>query len=138
MNVIRDVDPQDVADLGTDPPRACLAIIRTGRTCLLPVRARAVEGGYRITVRREDASGLDGVQALLVIDDGVAWFELRAVTARGTLSTPATATNAAETNAAGQQATETVPFLLTPRRVIAWDYGALRPSPDPYPLPRGG
>lgn len=50
MHVTRNVDPQDVADLGTDPPRACLAVVRSGRTRLLPVRATPVGDGYQVTV----------------------------------------------------------------------------------------
>jgi hypothetical protein len=122
MHVTRNVKPQDVADLGADPPRACLAVVRDGRTVLVPVRAQADGEGYRILVPRDDVAGLDGTPALLVLDDGVAWFELRAVTARGTLTAVP----------AGTDDTDDVPFTLTPRRVVAWDYGAIRPGSDPH------
>jgi hypothetical protein len=144
MHVTRNVDPQDVTDLGTNPPRACLAVIRGGRTRLLPGRATTVGDGYQVSIRREDARGLDGANALLVVDDGIAWFELRAITVRGTLTAMATGTEATgQPGTAGRPATDTaqapttVPFLLTPRRVIAWDYGALRPSADPVAAPEG-
>jgi hypothetical protein len=122
MRITRNVAPQDVADLGADPPRACLAVVRDGRTGLVPVQAQADGDGYRVLVPRDDATGLDGSPTLLVLDDGVAWFELRAVTVRGTLT--AAPTRAGDTG--------DVPFTLTPRRVVAWDYGAIRPGSDPH------
>jgi hypothetical protein len=60
---------------------------------------------------RDAAGRHDDAEALLVLDDGTGWWDLRAVTVRGRLRD------------AGRGR-----YLLVPRRTHAWDHGRLRPE----------
>ena len=114
--ITRDVTPQEVADLATTPPRTALSAVVADQLVLLPVRAQldGVDPAHapRIVVVPPGTPDLGGCDVVLVSDDGPQWFRLRSLTIRGTAS------------AIGDGA-----YRITPRRVVAWDYGALRDDP---------
>jgi hypothetical protein len=118
--VSRDIDVERAGDLLISPPRACLAATTIDGPWTAPVQLRWIDGRYEVGV----ATGwlpmtLDGVEAVLLVDEGIHWFELRAVYVRGWLrpvvapSEPSTAW-----------------FELEPSRQVAWDYGQLREVDD--------
>jgi hypothetical protein len=115
--VTRDVDPAAVRDLVTHPPRATVAFAAGGRADLLPAKVSAAGERYLFGVAAGMAPDLAGAEVVLVIDDGPYWFELRGLSIRGV------ATRVAPP--AGETA-RLVWHAITPRRVLAWDYGAIR------------
>jgi hypothetical protein len=114
----RDVDPAAVADLLERPPRATVAFVHGDEVEALPALARWRGGVHGFAVRAEDAPDLDGREVVLVRDDGPYWFELRGVTVRGLAR-----------RAEAQDGDRSAWYDVEPRRVLAWDYGALRVVP---------
>ncbi|BBZ63849.1 pyridoxamine 5'-phosphate oxidase family protein [Mycolicibacterium monacense] len=115
--ITRDVAPSAVADLASAPPRTALAAVVDDHVVLVPVRT-ALEGtdpaaAPRIVSVPPGTPDLTGRDVVVVSDDGPQWFRLRSLTVRGVAS------------AAGHDT-----YRVTPRRTVAWDYGALRDDPD--------
>lgn len=112
--VTRDVDPDAVRDLLEHPPRATLAFTADGEVEVLPVRAVARDGVDTFGVRPERAPDLADREVVLVRDDGPYYFQLRGVTVRGVA------------RRAPQETGELIWYAIEPRKVLAWDYGAMR------------
>lgn len=115
--ITRDVEPRAVADLALAPPRAALAAVVDGEIIALPVDATLEQPADPASSPRQvrvpsDAPDLAGREVVVVADDGPQWFRLRSLTVRG----PA--------EAVGDRL-----YRVSPRRVVAWDYGALRGVP---------
>lgn len=108
MPVVRDVPLAAVRDLLDHPPRATVVFIRDGEAEIVPVRPRCEMEAYEFDADAE----LDGREVVLVLDAGPYWFQLRGVSVRGT----------ARRLASGG-------YALEARRVLAWDYGAIREEP---------
>ncbi|GAA0250353.1 hypothetical protein GCM10010492_58140 [Saccharothrix mutabilis subsp. mutabilis] len=128
--ITRDVDASAVADLARTPPRAALAAVVDDRIHLVPVEAALEQPGDPATSARVvrvpgDAPDLAGRDVVVVADDGPQWFRLRSLAVRGTAVPVGDGT-----------------YRLTPRRVVAWDYGSLRDVPGAArpqpPAPFGG
>jgi hypothetical protein len=117
--VTRDVEPGAVRDLLEDPPRATLAFVEAGEVDVLPARARFEGGVHSFAVRADDAPDLGGREVVLVRDDGPWWFELRGMSVRGVARSAAAPKDESERHL--------VWYAVEPRRVLAWDYGTLRP-----------
>jgi hypothetical protein len=116
--VTRDVEPAAVRQLLDDPPRATVAFSEGDAVELLPARARCDAGVHQFGVLLATAPDLAGREVLLVIDDGMYWFELRGISVRGV----ARCVDSPESGAARRLAW----YAIEPRRVLAWDYGAIR------------
>ena len=114
--VTRDVEPAAVGDLLEHPPRATLAFTADGEVEVLPVRAVARDGIDTFGVRPHGAPDLADREVVLVRDDGPYWFQLRGVTVRGI----------ARRAPAPSGSAHLTWYSIEPRRVLAWDYGALR------------
>jgi hypothetical protein len=112
--VTRDVEPDALRGLLQAPPRAMVGFVRDGLPDLLPVVVRvADEHRFGVTPTAPD---LDGREVVLLVDDGPYWFQLRGVSVRGRarrVPDPPGATHLAW-------------YVVEARRVLAWDYGALR------------
>ena len=120
--VTRDVAVADVADLLDGSHRACLAFSGPDGPEVVPVVLRFFEGRYVVGVADRDIAGLDaGAEAVLLVDDGIQWFDLRAVYARGVIE-PSDPPPGAR---AGPRW-----FEVVPRKAVAWDYGSLREVGD--------
>jgi hypothetical protein len=117
--VTRDVEPQAVGDLLDHPPRAAVAFAVSAMVEVLPARAILENGVHHFGVQAVIAPDLTGAEVVLVRDDGPYWFELRGVTVRG-IARPTTPPG----DAGGAKL---VWYVVEPRRILAWDYGALRP-----------
>lgn len=134
--VTRDVDTSDLHDLLERPARACIAHTGAGGPVARPVTLVWAEGRYLVglphpAARRPGTAGNDdgrmpgdeaeapvpGDEAVLLVDEGTRWFDLRAVYVRGVVR-------------AADPPTGADPGLrwleITPERTVAWDYGALR------------
>jgi hypothetical protein len=118
-HVTQRVAPAALDDLLERPPRAGIAFTAGGRIEVLPVAYRREAGRHRIGVERGllPATGAPE-HAVLLVDDGRYWFELRAVTLRGRLLAAA--------DPSGGGASDLVWLELVPERSVAWDYGRLR------------
>ena len=112
MAVTRDVALDAVGDLLAHPPRASVTYVDDDGVAVVPVRARFVDDRPLVGV---PAGGPDfsGQEVVVLVDDGPWWFRLRGASFRGV----------------AQRATEAeglVWWTVTPRRVLAWDYGSIR------------
>jgi hypothetical protein len=116
--VTRDVEPGAVSDLLADPPRGTVAFVEANEVDVLPARAQFEGSVHLFAVGADDAPDLSGREVVLVRDDGPYWFELRGISVRGVARRVA----AANAENGGHLAW----YTLEPRRVLAWDYGALR------------
>ena len=115
--VTRDVAPTALADLLADPPRTTVAFVRAGQIDILPARARFADDAYFFGIRADAAVDLAEKEVVLVCDDGSYWFELRGISVRGIAC-------AAEPDE--QRGRHLLWYAIEPRRVLSWDYGALR------------
>lgn len=116
--VTRDVEPSTLKDLLEHAKRATVAFVDRDEAEILPVRARYDADTCRFGVLPEVAVDFENREVVLVIDDGPYFFELRGISVRG----PARRIDRAEpveTNALAW-------YRIEPRRVLAWDYGAMR------------
>jgi hypothetical protein len=102
--VTRDVDPA--------------AFVDGGRAAVLPARAHLDGDRHLFAVAADAAPALDRQEVVLVIDDGWYWFQLRGVSVRGIAHRVEATT--------GAEAASLAWYAVDPRRVLAWDYGAVR------------
>ncbi len=97
------------------PARACVGFVVDGLPRIEPVRVRHEENRYLVGF--EEASMIPHPQseAVLVVDEGTLFFDLRAVYVRG------------ETRSADPEFEDGVRWIvLKPVRVSSWDYGRMR------------
>lgn len=116
--VTRDVEPSALTDLLEHPPRATVAFVDRDEADVLPVWARVRADTYWFGVRPEVGTDFENREVVLVIDDGPYWFELRAISVRG-LARRIDQAEPGERDALAWYAIQT-------RRILAWDYGAIR------------
>lgn len=106
--VTRAVSLDDLRDLVASPPRAYLACSAAGAPEAVRVACRHDAGRWLITLPPA-ASVPDRAPAVLLIDDGETYLELRGIRVRGTLLAPVSGTRE-----------------LIPEKIVCWDYGAMR------------
>ena len=117
------VDPATLDTLLAQPPRATLAYEREGRVEVVPVVHHWDGARHAVGLARDGDAPALGARASLVLDDGWSWFQLRAITLRGTLGS-------APDGLTGDRA-DLAWYELLPARSTAWNYGALREEPEP-------
>ena len=113
--VTRDVEPAALADLRDAPPRASVTFVDGGVVDVLPAKAQFAAGAYQFAVSVSVCPDLSHREVVLVIDDGPYWFQLRGLSVRG-IAAPA----------AGTAADGLAWYTIAVRRILAWDYGAIR------------
>jgi hypothetical protein len=118
VRITRDVEPSALRDLIEHPPRAAVAFIDRDRAEVLPVRARYRADTYRFGVLPGVATELENREVVVVIDDGPYFFELCGISVRGV----ARRIDRAEAGEADALAW----YVIEPRRILAWDYDAMR------------
>jgi hypothetical protein len=125
VRVTQRVDPGALDAFFERPPRAAIAFAAAGEGIeTVPVSYRRRAGRHLVGVARgEGAAPAPGSRAVLLIDDGRYWFELRAVTLRGRL--------AAAPEPPPEAGGELVWLELVPEHAVAWDYGRLHEEPEP-------
>ena len=111
--VTRDVDPTSLSDLLAAPRRAAVAFVDNDEVMVLPARARVLDGAHQFGVDAVTAPDLSGHEVVLTRDDGPYWFELRGISVRGIATRLPAAAGLAW-------------YAVTPHRIIAWDYAAVR------------
>ena len=120
--ITRNIDPASALDLLARPARACLAFAGPGGALALPVALAWSDEQVRAGVPERAQPQLGaGQEAVLLADEGIYFFDLRAIYLRGRLE-PVEAPAGAP---AGYRW-----FVLAVQKTVAWDYGALREVPD--------
>jgi Pyridoxamine 5'-phosphate oxidase len=117
--ITRDVEASAVADLALAPPRAALAACVDDEIQLLPIGLNVEDPADPASSPRSvrvptGTPDLGDRNVVVIADDGPQWFRLRSLTIRGTAI------------AVGDRS-----YRVTPKRVVAWDYGSLRDVPTP-------
>lgn len=120
--VTRDIDPDSGRDLLERVPRACVAFASDSGPQTQPVALVWRDGRY-LTGFPAGASRLPGAgqEVVLLIDEGVHYFELRAISIRGEVKLAGPPEGALSGRAW---------FEVIPRKTVAWDYGELREARD--------
>ena len=129
--VTRDVEVADVADLLDGRHRGCVAFVTGVGPQVLPVVVTC-EGARYVAAVDESHGPLpdegaevvlpdEGAEVVLLADDGVRWFELRAVYVRGRAGAGGGPAN----RDAGRRV-----IAVEPAKIVAWDYGTLREADD--------
>lgn len=112
--VSRNIDLDEARDLLERVPRACVVAARGDDPDAWPVTFTFDDGRYFVVMpgdaRRPDA----GEEVVVLVDEGIHFFDLRAVYIRGRVR---------PVDAAGS-------FEVEPMKVVAWDYGRLRDVDD--------
>jgi hypothetical protein len=122
--VTQRVGPERLVAVLAEHARAAIAFDRDGAVDALPVVLRRRGDELWVGVAREVAPPeASFARAVLVVDDGSWWFELRAVTWRGHLE--------ASVEAPPAEGEDLVWLSFVPRGAVAWDYGALHEEPTP-------
>jgi hypothetical protein len=122
--VTRDVDVDSARDLLERVPRACLSFASDHGPQTLPVDLLWRENRYLVSIPGEaEYQPISGQEVVLLVDEGIYYFDLRAIYIRGRVRT----TEATPDAAAGSKWYEVVPI-----KTVAWDYGTLREVSDDH------
>ena len=120
--VTRNIDPGSAQDLLERVPRACLSFACDRGPQAQPVVLVWHDGRYLVGIpQKADRKPEPDQEVVLLIDEGVHFFDLRALYIRGRV-TPVEAPRQG-------QASHTW-FELVPLKMVAWDYGTLREVRD--------
>jgi hypothetical protein len=122
MPVTREIDPDRARDLLVRVPRACIAFAYDQGPQAQPI-AFVYQDGHHLAGVPADAAHLPGrgQEVVCLIDEGVRFFDLRAVSVRG---------HAEPTDAPPGAPTGHTWFEVVPSRIGGWDFGALREVKD--------
>ena len=122
MTVTRNIDPRGAGDLLGHAPRACISFAADGGPQAVPVTLAWVDGRYLAGVAADAGHVPEpGDEVVLLVDDGVQFFDLRAVYVRG---------RADVTGAPPGSGDDRTWFEVVPQLTVAWDYGQLREVDD--------
>jgi hypothetical protein len=120
--VTRNIDPGLARDLLERVPRACICFADDRGPQAQPVVLVWHDRRYSFGIAENvDAKPSSGQEVVLLVDEGVDFFDLRALYVRGRVQ-PAEPPRDAP---AGHEW-----FEVTPLKTVAWDYGALREVSD--------
>ncbi len=121
--VTRNIDPSSAQDLLERVPRACLCFANDDGPQAQPIVLVWHDGRYLVGLLEEADHQPDSDQeVVLLIDEGVHYFDLRALYIRGQVKL---ASAPPEAPAADHTWLEVVPL-----KTVAWDYGSLREVRD--------
>ena len=121
-HITREIDPADAQNLLERVPRACLAFGTDAGPCALPIAFVWHDGRYCAGIPEEaNLQPAIDQEVVLLIDEGVQFFDLRAIYIRGRLQ-PGEAPRGAPAGSAW--------FEVIPLKTVAWDYGTLREASD--------
>ncbi len=116
--VTRDIDPSHAQDLLERVPRACLSFATDRGPQVEPVSLLWREGRYLVRISGGAKELLiPGQEVVLLVDEGIYYFDLRAIYIRGQVQ-PAEAPPGASPGQAW--------FEVISQKIVAWDYGMLR------------
>ena len=121
-HITRDIDPVEAQDLLERVPRACVAFTDDHGPAAQPIAFVWRDGRYLAGIA--DTATLQpsaGQEVVLLVDEGVYFFDLRAIYIRGQLKVVEVPRGAP----VGYNWFEVVPL-----KTVAWDYGTLREVKD--------
>lgn len=120
--VSRDIDPATARDLLERVPRACITYAANGEPQAQPVVLHWRADRYHIGISASATpQPEEGQEVVLLVDEGVYFFTLRAIYLRGQLKTAPPPDRAPDGY---------VWFELLPQKTVAWDYGKLHEVND--------
>ncbi len=120
--VTRNIDLESASDLLAEVPRACIGFAHGDEPQAQPVALVWRDDRYFIGVPLTAAHRPDtGQEIVLLVDEGVYFFDLRAIYIRGQVQLTESPAGAP----AGSSWYE-----LTPLKTVAWDYGTLHEVDD--------
>jgi len=124
--VTRNIEFDEARDLLDRVPRACVVFSGEQGPEPQPVTVTFTNGRYVVAMASADARAPAvgpsvGDETVLLIDEGVHFFELRALYVRGHVE----AVDSAESVPG-----DVISFTIAPSKVVAWDYGRLRDVTD--------
>ena len=120
--VTRNIDPDSARDLLERVPRACIAFARDDAPQTQPVALVWRNDRYFVGVpQTADHRPDTNQEVVLLVDEGIYFFDLRAIYIRGQVQPAESPTDAP----AGYSW-----FELTPLKTVAWDYGTLHEVND--------
>jgi hypothetical protein len=120
--VTRNIDPQSARDLLERVPRACIVFTSDHGPQAQPVALLWRAQRYLVGIPAEATlQPAPGQEAVLLVDEGIHFFDLRALYIRGHIQP---ATSPADVPAGHAW------FELLPLKTVAWDYGMLREVND--------
>jgi len=121
--VTRNIDPASARGLRERVPRACLCFASEQGPQAQPIVLVWHDGRYLASIpQKADRKPGPGQEVVLLIDEGVHYFDLRALYIRGQVKQ---ASAPPEAPAADCTWVEVVPL-----KTVAWDYGTLREVRD--------
>ena len=123
-HMTRDIDPSDAQDLLVRVPRACLAWADEHGPCAQPIDLVWLDGRYFVGLTSSDLPPTLDQEVVLLVDEGVQFFDLRAIYIRGKVQ-PASALANAPVDRRW--------FEVLPLKTVAWDYGTLHKVRDEQP-----
>jgi hypothetical protein len=116
------VDPLEVRDLLERVPRACVAFAGDDGPQVELVSLLFKDDRYLVGMPASAASHLTSdEEVVLLVDDGVLFFDLRAIYVRGHVQPP---------SGVEGMAGDLFWFEIEPARTVAWDYGRIREVDD--------
>ncbi len=120
--VTRNIDPERARDLLDRVPRACIAFAGEHGPQAQPVVLAWRDNRYLVGIpaNAHERPG-SGQEVVLLVDEGVHFFDLRAIYIRGKVQ-PGEAPKDAPAGHAW--------FEVVPLKEVAWDYGMLREESD--------
>ncbi len=120
--VTRNIDPGSARDLLARVPRACICFACDHGPQAQTIVLMWQDGRYLADIPEDaDRRPSSGQEVVLLIDEGVHYFDLRAIYIRGRVKP----TEAPRGAPAGHTWLEVVPL-----KTVAWDYGMLREVRD--------
>ena len=116
------VDPMEARDLLERVPRACVAFASDEGPQAEPVTVLVKDDRYLVGMPSSAASHLTADQeVVLLVDDGVHFFDLRAIYVRGHVQPLGEVEDLAD---------DFFWFEVEPTRTVAWDYARIREVDD--------
>jgi hypothetical protein len=120
--VTRNIDLNRARDLLERPPRACICFAGDRGPQAQPIVMLWHEGRYLAGIPKDAGHQPScGQEVVLLIDEGIYYFDLRAIYIRGQVK-PAEAPEEAPANCTWLE--------VVPTKTVAWDYGTLREVSD--------
>ncbi len=122
--VTRNIDPRSARDLLERVPRACLSFASDHGPQAQPIVLVWQDDRYLVGLPLDaDRQPGSGQEVVLLIDEGVYFFDLRAIYIRGQVK-QASAPRGAPSSRTW--------FEVVPLKAVAWDYGTLREVRDEH------
>jgi deazaflavin-dependent oxidoreductase (nitroreductase family) len=122
--VTRNIDPGRAQDLRERAARACLCFATNHGLQAQPVVLVWQDGRYLAGIPEQTELQPDsGEEVVLLLDEGIHFFDLRALYIRGRLEPAETPRDASSGHTWGE---------VVPLKTVAWDYGMLREVSDEH------